>query len=154
MRSSAERLASFLTDPYNAPVILVGIDPGNRRVGIAVSESGVLATPHSILEHDGDLDSLARRITEIAVELGAERMILGLPRRTGGNAAAKFDRFAASLERESGIEVVLWDEAYSTTEARALRRERGGKKGRTPIDHEAAAVILQSYLDAMARRSS
>ena len=59
----------------------LGIDYGSRRVGIAISYSDELATPHSVLKNEGDLDDLADRIVRLADELEVERMILGVPKQ-------------------------------------------------------------------------
>jgi len=138
---------------YNGRVAVMGIDFGNRRVGIALSESEILATPHLILLNDGDLDSLIDRIRLLAVEIGASRVILGAPRRPSGTDP-KYQAFADRIEASTGLPVLLWDESYSTIEASELRRQRDGKmrRRRNAIDDEAAAVILQSWLDAQNRR--
>lgn len=136
-------------------MIVMGVDFGAKRIGIALSRSGVLATPLAILSNDGGPDAAALKIGLIATEHDVERIVLGNPARPGDERAiSKFGRLAEELRRATGCEVVLWDEAYSTTEATSLRRERSrpsARKNRAPIDDEAAAVILQSYLDARSR---
>lgn len=137
----------------NTPVAIVGIDFGARRVGIAVSTSGILASPHTVIRNDGDLEQLAGRIVAIGIELEAERFVLGIPETTRKSAEAaheKIRRLAVMIEERSGLAVTLWNEAFTTTEAASMRRERGKnwRKTREEIDKEAAAVILQSYLDS------
>ncbi|HVR42568.1 MAG TPA: Holliday junction resolvase RuvX [Thermoanaerobaculia bacterium] len=131
---------------------IVAIDYGARRIGVAVSTSGVLASPHSVLAHPGDLAALVASIAEIGAEVGAERYVVGLPRRSRSGSAdpalEPYRRLAEALGQKTRKEVVLWDESHTTTEAASLRRERGGRRRRDPIDREAAAVILQAYLDA------
>jgi putative Holliday junction resolvase len=137
------------------PMTMMGVDFGTRRIGIALTTSGVLATPFTVLRNDGDRDDVARRIAAIAHEHGVERIVLGNPARTGDTPMhERFQSLARLIARATGCDVVLWDESYSTTEASSLRRERGRQKGKRdprPIDDEAAAVILQAYLDAAAR---
>jgi putative holliday junction resolvase len=139
----------------NRQMTLIGVDFGTRRIGLAVSESGVLATPLLTIEHGGNLDAAADRIAGLAIEYDAGTIVVGIPRggrKSLGAEQEKFLRFAETLRQRTCSEVVVWDEAYSTTEALSLRKQ-SGRKGRTrePIDSAAAAVILQSYLDAAGR---
>jgi putative holliday junction resolvase len=132
----------------------MAIDYGGKRIGIAVSDSGILATPHSVLPNHGDpID----RIAAIATELGAELLVLGLPRRARSrDGEQKFRDLAERLRQKTCKPVVLWDETLSTVEAAERLRSSGrkGRKGKEEIDMYAAAVILQSYLDARAGRES
>lgn len=133
---------------------LIGIDYGGKRVGIAVSESGVLASPHSVVPNDAD--TLAR-IDDVATALGADTIVVGVARRSRSTSGEqKFAVFAERLRQKTCRRVVLWDETLSTVEA-AERLAASGKKrrsGKNDIDMYAAAVILQSYLDAHAGRNS
>lgn len=134
----------------------IGIDYGARRVGIALSHSDELASPHSVLRNDGDPHELAGRIAELGRELEADRFVLGIPRQTyRGAAIEKLESFAEILRQKSCKEVHLWNEAYTTVEADARRHERGAKRRnrKETIDMEAAAVILQSWLDEMRAES-
>ncbi|MGA7614106.1 MAG: Holliday junction resolvase RuvX [Thermoanaerobaculia bacterium] len=136
---------------------LLGIDFGARRIGVAVSASGFLATPHSVIDNRGDLEGVLEEIRRLAEELDAERIVLGIPRRERKDQALeeKFAALAEAIRQKTGVDVVLWDEAYSTTEADSRRRERGERRNRRKmsIDMEAAAVILQAYLDQNGRAS-
>ena len=135
-----------MTSPLDVPII--GIDLGARRIGIAVSDSGVMATPHSVLRNEGDI---VEKLTNLGRELDAASYVVGIPRRTHASAAEqKFHDFAEALRQKSCKPVVLWDESLSTVEA-AERLRATGKSRRNAqkeIDMFAAAVILQSYLDA------
>lgn len=130
----------------------LGLDWGKSRIGIAASdEDGVLAFARKSLTRRGlrrDLDELVR----IAREEAAGQIVLGLPLREDGSdgEAAREVRSAATSIREAlGLEVVLWDERYSTREAAERLRELGfdAKRARALIDAEAARGILQGYLD-------
>ena len=138
-------------------VSIVGIDYGGRRIGIAVSDSGFLATPHSVIANDGDLESVVERLTALASAVHAELLVLGVPRRAVSRSGEeKFEQLAAALRQKTCKEVVLWDETLSTVEA-AEQRRASGKRGReikADIDMHAAAVILQSYLDHRSGRTS
>lgn len=138
--------------------MFIGIDLGARRIGIAVSDSGILATPHSVMRNEGDV---VAKLEHLAHELEAETFVLGLPRRAHSQSPSqsgeqKYRDFAATLRQRTCKEVVLWDESLSTVEA--MERLRAGGRSRREaqkdIDMHAAAVILQSYLDDRAGRTS
>jgi putative pre-16S rRNA nuclease len=129
----------------------MAVDYGARRIGIAVSDSGVLATPHSVVRNDGDIvETLAR----LARQLEADTIVVGIPRRPHSDRHEKtFRDLADRLRQKTCKEVVLWDETLTTAEAADRLREAGRKRRDTKdIDMHAAAVILQSYLDAHAAR--
>jgi putative holliday junction resolvase len=135
-------------------VTIIAIDLGARRIGIAVSDSGLVATPHSVMRNEGDV---VGKLATLARELDAEAFVVGLPRRAQtGTADEKYRRFADELRQRTCKEVVLWDESLSTVEAYEQLRATGTKRrdAQREIDMHAAAVILQSYLDERQRRSS
>jgi putative Holliday junction resolvase len=128
-------------------VSILAIDLGSRRIGIAVSASGVMATPHSVMRNEGDVIA---KLAQLAAELEAESFVVGIPRRTHAAAGdRKYRDFAEALRQRTCKPVVLWDESLSTVEAsdrlRASGRDR--REAQKDIDMHAAAVILQSYLD-------
>jgi putative holliday junction resolvase len=129
-------------------VSVIGIDLGARRIGIAVSDSGVVATPHSVLRNEGDV---VAKLEHLSRELDAATFVVGIPRRAHASASEeKFRAFADTLRQRTCKEVVLWDESLSTVEAmeqlRAAGRNR--REAQKDIDMHAAAVILQSWLDS------
>lgn len=133
---------------------ILAIDLGARRIGIAFSDSGVVATPHSVLRNEGDV---VAKVVSLANELGAESFVVGIPRRLhAGAAEKKYRDFAEELRQRTCKPVVLWDESLSTVEAsERLRAEgRSRREARETIDMHAAAVILQSYLDDLNARAA
>lgn len=137
-----------------APVSVMAIDFGAKRIGIAVSGSGTLATPHSVVRNEGEV---VEKLARLAAELEAETIVVGLPRRPHSDAhEKKFRDLAEALRQRTCKEVVLWDEALSTADAydRLRAAGRGRREAQQTIDMHAAAVILQSYLDDRARRAS
>jgi len=135
-------------------VAVLAIDYGTRRIGIAVSDSGVLATPHSVVRNEGDI---IEKLARLAAELDADTIVVGIPRRTHASAGErKFRDLADRLRQRTCKEVVLWDEALTTTEAAERLRAAGRSRrdAQRDIDMHAAAVILQSYLDDRAGRTS
>jgi len=133
---------------------IMAIDYGGRRIGVAVSDSGCIATPHSVVKNEGEIiDKLAG----IALELEAETIVVGVPRRAYSDTGEqKFRDFAERLRQKTCKAVVLWDETLSTTEAARELRANGARRrdAQREMDMYAAAVILQSYLDDLARRAS
>ena len=126
---------------------IIGIDLGAKRIGIAVSDSGVVATPHSVMRNEGDVIA---KLESLARELDADTFVLGIPRRTHASASEqKFHDFAGSLRQRTCKQVVLWDESLSTVEANEKLRASGKSRrdAQKTIDMHAAAVILQSWLD-------
>jgi putative Holliday junction resolvase len=132
---------------------LLGIDYGDARIGLAVSdELGFLAHPLETI-HCQKTHPL-KRIAEVVHEKAIAKIILGLPLRlnsTEGPAAEKVRAFAKRLQSEipdSPIEFI--DESYSTMDAQKKLHEAGRntKNSKPIIDQAAAVVILQSYLDA------
>ncbi len=129
------------------------IDPGEKRLGVAVSDpTGTLARPLTVLRHVSRGENAAR-IVRLAEEHGCERIVIGQAkdwddRETPASRRAR--RLAGAVRAQTGIPVELWDEYGSTQAARQARREMGAgrAKRRGHLDDLAAAVILQSYLEA------
>jgi putative holliday junction resolvase len=117
---------------------VLGIDVGSVRIGLAVSdETRTLASPLATLPNDPR--SLWTRLVREMEDRRVERVVIGLPRRldgTEGDAAAHARDFAAELEQRVSTVIEFWDERFTTAVA-----ERS-------IDAVAAAVLLQSWLDA------
>jgi putative Holliday junction resolvase len=140
---------------------VLGVDLGERRIGLAVTDpSGVLASPHATVERASDRADDHRAIVAAALGVGATCIVVGLPRALSGAvgvaARAVLDEVAALTEvaRAVGIEVDTYDERFSTMIAQRKlrdanpRRSQRRRAARERIDASAAAVILQSWLDA------
>ncbi|HEX6086141.1 MAG TPA: Holliday junction resolvase RuvX [Thermoanaerobaculia bacterium] len=133
---------------------IIAIDLGSRRIGIAVSDSGVMASPHSVMRNEGDV---VEKLDRLGRELDAELYVVGIPRRTHASANdRKYADFAEALRQRTCKPVELWNESLSTVEAMERLRESGKsrREAQKDIDMHAAAVILQSFLDDRQRRSS
>jgi len=134
---------------------VLAIDHGSARIGLALSDpTGTLARPLPFLPAKGDA-KLAREIAALALKEQAELILLGLPRHmngTLGEAAAKVQAFAAALGQATAIPVQLVDERLTTVQASRQLQEAGRdtRAQRSRIDSEAAAVLLQGWLDARA----
>ena len=136
---------------------VLGIDPGSRRVGIAVSdEDGMIASPHITLQVKSQA-AVVTAIAALARELVAERIVIGLPLQLDGRegeSARRTRALAALIGAQAGLPVVLWDERLTTRAAERALREGNvrGKDQRALVDQVAAALLLQSYLDAQRNR--
>ena len=133
----------------------LGVDVGRARIGLAVADDVLrTARPLEMVRRTSEAAELAalRRVTG---EYEVTRAIVGLPLNmdgTEGPSARLARAYAAKLARELAIPVELFDERLSTFEAEARLRARGlsARGQRSMIDAEAAAVILQGWLDARA----
>ena len=133
---------------------VVGIDPGQARVGIAISdEERSIAFPReTVSARDGWADAAARVRVALADDEVA-LLVVGLPLRLDGSegeAARRARGFGEALRAELGIEVEFWDERLTTVAAERSLTEMGrrGAKRRDVVDQSAAAILLQGYLDA------
>ena len=134
----------------------LGVDLGERRIGVAVSDAtGTLASPHTVLTRGGDAAADRRALAALVVELEAEVVVVGLPRSMDGSegpAARAARTEAAALAEVVGVPVELYDERLTTVTADRNLADGGvrGKARRAVIDKVAAAVMLQSWLDQRA----
>lgn len=130
---------------------LLGLDVGDRRIGVAVSDpTGSLASPVEVYRRR-DAAADVRHMVQLVEDYQAEGIVVGLPKNmngTEGPQAEKTRDFAAALAA-AGLTVSLWDERLSTVEVtRRMVEQRRSKRGiQERVDSEAAALILQTYLD-------
>jgi putative Holliday junction resolvase len=146
-----------LVDSERKPRYL-GLDVGNRRIGVAVSdELGLTAQPVMTLERKrsrrDDLRSLARLCRRFEVA----GIVVGNPLNLNGGAspqAEKTQAFAAELGELTGLPIHLWDERLTTHEAHRLLYKAGRKRQehKRVVDQVAAVMILQGFLDEAATR--
>ena len=137
---------------------LLGLDVGDRRIGVAVSDpTGSLARPVGVFQRRDPAYDI-QHVTELVDEYEAIGVVVGLPKNMNGSEgfqAEKTREFADSLV-DRGVSVSLWDERLSTVEAtRRLLEQRTRRRGiQERVDAEAAALILQTYLDHVRMRRS
>ena len=133
---------------------MLGLDLGSRRIGVAVSDpSGSLASPHSVIMRGRDVAEDHAVIAALVSELEAERVVVGLPLSldgTAGPAANAVTDEIAALAAQLSVPVDAHDERLTTVTAeRALAAQKvRARDRRHVVDKVAAAVILQSWLDA------
>ena len=134
-------------------VVIVGLDFGSRRIGVAVSDdTGRAAYPLSIIERRSPKHDI-QRLADLLGSRKPERLVVGLPLSMDGSEgpmARAARRFAAQLAARFQIPVELFDERLTSFEARSRLVELGqGRRSR--VDAVAAAVILEGWLEAKAR---
>ncbi|MGO8764163.1 MAG: Holliday junction resolvase RuvX [Limisphaerales bacterium] len=132
---------------------ILSLDFGTKRIGVAVSdETKTIAQPLEFIPAEPFAAFLARLKTILA-EKEVDFILLGLPRNmdgTYGLAAQKVEAFATALRMAITIPVKLWDERLTSSQANKIliqgnvRRDKRKEK----VDKMAAAILLQSYLDA------
>ena len=138
---------------------VLGVDLGNRRIGLALSdELGIIAGPHGTIIRSGDPATDHREILEAAANAGAQRVVVGLPLSLSGALGPAARMTLEEVEQLSAlaalasppIEVETYDERFTTVTAQAALAGAKVKRGarRKIVDKVAAAVMLQAYLDA------
>lgn len=131
---------------------ILAVDPGTKRVGVAVSDpTGTIAQALTTVDAE-PLDTLASRLAEIAVAQEARRIVVGLPRRLDGSygpEAKSARELAEDLRKAAGLPVELVDERLTTVAAERSLVAGGVRraKRRLSVDRVAATLLLQSHLD-------
>lgn len=138
-----------MAQSHQRPPRLLGLDPGHRRVGVAVSdELGLFAHPRPaiIAANTNVLEAVARLVADELVD----EVVVGLPLSLSGGHSEQTDEaraFAARLRHRLSVPVTEWDERLSSVEAAKSGAGRG-KRASGELDSAAAAVVLQAVLDS------
>jgi putative pre-16S rRNA nuclease len=122
---------------------VLALDYGSARCGVAVSDpSGTLATPLEPVLKPGTKKGL-QRLAQLVAEVGAERIVVGLPVSLAGGDSAQTREtrsFADRLQATVAVPVELYDERFTT----ALAHQAGGSAA---LDSRAAAILLDEWLN-------
>lgn len=136
-----------------SPGRVLGLDLGQRRIGVAVSDPDrVLASPERVIQRSGDAERDRRAIAEVAEEWEVGLIVVGLPLSLDGSegpaATAALDE-AARIGEATGRPVETYDERFTTVSADRSLAEANvrGRDRRKVIDMVAATVLLQAWLD-------
>ncbi len=128
---------------------LLGLDVGERRIGVAMSDDeGYLASPLEIITRRDAAHDFGR-VADLARQHAVVGLVVGLPRTVQGEIgpqARRVQRWVERLQPHLDVPVIYADERYSTAEA-ARRVAASGRRAPAHLDAAAAAVILQDYLD-------
>lgn len=133
---------------------ILGIDFGTARIGIAVSDPlNIIARGVTVISNSPKAVSEIRRI---ALEYNVEKIVVGLPltlKGEKGQKALEVEAFADDMKKAIPIEIVFWDERFSSRIAHETLRIMGVRKkarqSKERIDEMASALILQGYLDSV-----
>jgi putative Holliday junction resolvase len=132
---------------------ILAVDPGSKHIGIALSDpSGTIASSLKVIDHISRLVD-ATAIVELAELNQAALILIGQSLDMDGKPTfegRRSERFAEALKELTNLPVVLWDESFSTIDARSARLEMGvsRRKRSGHLDNLAAVIILQSYIEA------
>jgi putative Holliday junction resolvase len=135
-------------------VRILAVDHGEKRIGLAISDpTGTIASPLKVIGHISRVMDAAQ-VAALAHENDAGLIIIGQSFDEAGNpnaAGRRAARFAEALKGQTQIPVQLWDESFSTQDARSTRIEMGvpRKKRTGHLDELAAVMILKSYLESI-----
>lgn len=132
-------------------MIIMSVDLGKARTGVAVSDSSEsFAFPKCVIT-EYNTEKLITKLCDKARELGARLIVAGLPKNMDGSSgerAIECTEIAKRLEEKSGIKTVMWDERCTTLSAYTVlnMNDTRGKKRKESVDAVAATIILEDYL--------
>lgn len=132
-------------------MLIMSVDLGKARTGIAACDNGFLAYPVTVIAEKRK-NVLLQKVAECVKK--ADLVVVGLPKNmdgTEGESANAARAFAESLTETTGIKTVMVDERSTTVMAHGFLNETNtrGKKRKAVVDSVAAVVILQSYIDSL-----
>lgn len=130
----------------------LGLDLGSRTLGIAVSETGLIASNYKTIRHEEEYDRLLDEVKALVEELKIDTVVLGFPKNMNNTIGPKGELsldFKDKLEKIINIPVVLQDERLSTKSAldTLIKGNVSRKDRKKVVDSVAATIILQTYLD-------
>ena len=120
----------------------LGLDFGTKRIGVAVSYLS-LAQPLTIIDND---NQIWQQLENLIKEHKIKHIVVGI---SENQMAKKTQMFVKELQRHFDLPVTMIDETLTSYQVHQWLRQQPAKKRNQPIDHMAAAVILQQYLDQM-----
>lgn len=140
---------------------IMGLDYGSKTVGVALSdELGITAQPLITIERKSEnkLRKTLAQIEELIEAYEVSFVVLGYPKNMDNSEGIRVEKtkeFKEHIERRTGLEVVLWDERLTTMESERILMDAGVRRENRKdyIDKMAAAIILQSYMDAEKERN-
>lgn len=137
---------------------ILGLDIGNVRTGVAVSDPfGMIATALDTVSMSDDLQADARAVKAHIDEQGAVRVVAGVPLDQNGEVGPQAEKtlaFIEALRAVTDVEIVTQDERFSTQAAhrQLMAQNMNAKKRKGVVDKVAAQQILQLYLDRETNR--
>jgi putative Holliday junction resolvase len=134
-------------------MIILAVDHGEKRIGLALSDpTGTIASPLTVINHvSRSMD--AAQVANLAAENEARLIVIGQSFDEEGNpnlAGRRAARFADALKEQTNIPIELFDESFSTQDARSAVIEMGVSRRKRAGHHDslAAVMILRSYIES------
>jgi len=133
---------------------LLGIDYGDKHIGLAVSDPMLLTAQalesYQTQNKSKDMEFFRNLISKYKIT----QIVIGLPLRmdgSEGNRVKKTKKFASRLKNHLDIPIVYWDERLTTKQASRIMRDKGisNKKKKKLVDQISAVLILSSYMDSL-----
>ncbi len=139
---------------FDDPARILGIDFGYKRIGLALSDPLLIfAYPYKTLINDKNFWDVFGKIIK---EKNINKIILGYPSDDNGarsEVAGRVEKFSKELARKFKLEIILWDERYTSVIAQQKILESVSKKSKRRnkglLDQNSAAIILQEYLNTL-----
>ena len=130
---------------------IMGIDYGDARTGIAVSDLLCSIVRTTKVIHSRNMDKTVAAVCEMVNGSDIGEIVVGLPKNMDGTEGARADcckEFAQKLREGTGLPVAMWDERRTTVEAHNILSQHNyhGKKRKDTVDAVAASLILEGYL--------
>ena len=138
-------------------VRILAVDHGEKRIGLALSDpTATIASPFKVIEHVSRAIDAAQ-VANLASENEVGLILIGQSFDEEGKpnlAGRRSAKFANALKEQTQIPILLWDESFSTQDARTTRIEMGvpRKKRAGHLDELAAVMILRSYLESQLQK--
>ncbi|MDQ0090056.1 putative Holliday junction resolvase [Paenibacillus anaericanus] len=136
---------------------LMGLDYGDRRIGVAVSDDlGWTAQGVEVIDRQRESSEL-QRIAKLVEQYAVEEIVVGLPKNMNGTIGPRGEIcmvFAEELRAELNLPVHLWDERLTTVSAQRtlIEADVSRKKRKGVVDKVAAVLILQNYMDSKSKK--
>lgn len=135
---------------------VMGVDYGDARTGIALSDLLCSIVGSTTVIHSRNPEKTVAQIADIAAKENVGQIVVGLPKNMNGTEGVRAElcrEFAKRLEEVTGLPVAFWDERRTTVEAHQILNEHNyhGKKRKNTVDAVAASLILEGYLGFLRR---
>ena len=130
---------------------VMGIDYGDARTGVAISDLLCSIVGSTMVIHSRNMDKTLQEVDRLVRENQVGEIAIGLPKNMDGTEGARAELcrvFAQKVEELTGLPVKLWDERRTTVEAHNILSAHNyhGKKRKNTVDAVAAGLILEGYL--------
>ena len=134
----------------------LGLDLGSRTLGIAISETGFIASNYKTIRHEEEYERLLDEVKKLVEELKIDTVVLGFPKNMNNTIGPKGELsldFKSKLEKIIEVPIVLQDERLSTKSAldTLIQGNVSRKDRKKVVDSVAATIILHTYLDRRER---